>query len=159
MDNNFLQMNELIINNNIDDNILLNNNEYNDLPDLIMIDNNIQNIENVENVENDLPLVHENNNLHTFNDLLGQLDNFIDKATIARHIIAHIDYIIFITHDPNVDYDNNQVNNILSAYNIANQHEYLDDEQQLLEHFKDIINQANFDQKKLIYNIFSGLPY
>jgi len=144
------------------DNIIANNIIYNDI---IHINNNIINNEDIIDVNmnipnNDpLPVIHENEEILTFDDLLNQLDNFINRETINRYIMTHIDYIIYINSDDDAMYNDNYVNNILNSYNIANQHEYLNDERELIDKFKDIVNQSNLDQKKMMYNTFSNLHY
>jgi len=144
------------------DNIIANNIIYNDI---IQINNNIINNEEIidENMNipnNDqLPVIYENDQVLTFDDLLNQLDNFINRESINRYIMTHIDYIIYINRNDDAMYNDNYVNNILNSYNIANQHEYLDIEKNLIDKFKDIVNQSNLDQKKMMYNTFSNLHY
>jgi hypothetical protein len=125
------------------------------MPPLIIINNNIPHQQIIDNI-NDLPVVNENNIIITFDDLLDQLDNFIEINTIRQYIMAHINYILFLNQEHEGIYNNDQINNILCAYNIANMHEFNDDEKIIIENFKDIINQSNNDQKKHIFNIFSG---
>jgi hypothetical protein len=144
------------------DNIIANNIIYNDI---IQINNNIINNEEIidENMNipnNDqLPVIYENDQVLTFDDLLNQLDNFINRESINRYIMTHIDYIMYINSNDDAMYNDNYVNNILNSYNIANQHEYLNDERELIDKFKDIVNQSNLDQKKMMYNTFSNLHY
>lgn len=144
------------------DNIIANNIIYNDI---IHINNNIINNEeiideNMNVINNDqLPVINENDQVLTFDDLLNQLDNFINRESINRYIMTHIDYIMYINSSNDVMYNDNYVNNILNSYNIANQQEYLNDERDLIDKFKDIVNQSNLDQKKMMYNTFSNLHY
>jgi len=120
-----------------------------EIPDLIII-----------NDENDnLPVVNENNIILTLDDLLDQLDNFINRRVMCDYIMTHIDYILYALRENDQVYNNDQINHILNAYNLANQYPFSNIENQLIERFKDIINQSNNDQNKFIFNTMSELEY
>ena len=131
--------------------------EDDDMPGLVQINNNVQ---IVINQMDGLPVVHRNNMILTINHLLDELDDYIERINIKNLMMAHINYILYVLrNDDGIEYSNDEINNFLIPFNIANQYEYNDNEKNLIEDFKDIVNQSNAAQNKLIYNIFSGLNY
>jgi hypothetical protein len=131
---------------------------------LLPIDNDINMISNNEFIFNnidediDLPVV-DGVVVETFDDLINQLDNFVNRGVISKHIMTHINYFLYVSRNDSSAYDANYINEIINAYIIASNQEYLNDERELIDKFKDIINQSNQHQMKRIYNFLSGLPY
>jgi hypothetical protein len=131
--------------------------EDDEMPGLVPVNNNVQIVINQMDA---LPVVHRNNMILTINHLLDELDDYIERNNIKNLMMAHINYILYVLrNDDGIEYTNEEINNFLIPFNIANQYEYNDNEKNLIEDFKDIVNQSNADQNKLIYNIFSGLNY
>lgn len=143
-------------------NLLIENINFNN--NLVPIDNDINMISNneiiINNIEEDIDLpVVDGVVIETFDDLINQLDNFINRGVISKHIMTHINYFLYVSRNDSSVYDANYINEIINAYIIANQQEYLNDERELIDKFKDIINQSDQYQMKYIYNFLSGLEY
>jgi len=100
----------------------------------------------------------EMNNI--LNNLLVELNNFIDRVKIRRYIIVKIDMILFNTH-PNpeqVDYTDDYINDLNNNFNEINQYVFQPSEIVLINNFLDLINRCNREQKKIVYNRINLIP-
>jgi len=88
------------------------------------------------------------------NNLLIELNNFIDRVKIRKYINVKIDMILFDTH-PNpekTDYTDDYINNLNNDFNEINQYVFQPSELNFINNFLDLINRCNREQKKIVYN-------
>jgi hypothetical protein len=99
---------------------------------------------NVNNVEMDTIM----------NNLLIELNNFIDSVKIRKYIIVKIDMILVDTN-PNpekTDYTDDYINNLNNNFDEINQYVFQPSELNFINNFLDLINRCNREQKKIVYN-------
>jgi hypothetical protein len=88
------------------------------------------------------------------NNLLNELNNFIDRVKIRKYINVKIDMILLDTH-PNpeqTDFTDDYINNLNNDFNEINQYVFQPSELNLINNFLDLINRCNREQKKIVYN-------
>jgi len=131
----------------INTDIIINNNIFNN--DIQPLEFNIQ--------EDNLPVTNNDIEL-TIDDLLDDLDLIINRINIRNYILKHINYIRYVSRQDELN-DDNVLNDIITEYNNVSTDEFHGEEINLIDNFKDIINQADLDQLKMIHEIFEGLAY
>ena len=88
------------------------------------------------------------------NNLLIELNTFIENIKIRKYISVKIDMILFNTH-PNpeqTDYTDEYINNLNNNFNEINQFVFQPIEYNFINLFMNLINRCNREQKKIVYN-------
>jgi len=135
------------IQNNLINNTIINNDIFNN--DIQTFQFDIQQDE-LPSFNNDIEL--------TIDDLLDDLDLIINRLNIRNYILKHINYIRYVIRNDELD-DINYMHDIITEYNNASLDEFSGEEINMIDSFKDIINQTDLIQLKIVYEIFEGLSY
>ena len=108
-------------------------------PDMINNPNNVNNVINLNNINNynNQPFIVNNNMLDTY---INDLNNFINRASLARYLNAELDWHILMNEPAgNIPYIQvrNMYNELLAVRNIVyspNEQDFLDDFVNLFQH-------------------------
>ena len=133
--------------NNLINNTIINNDIFNN--DIPALQFDIQQDE-LPSFNNDIEI--------TIDDLLDDLDLIINRLNIRNYILKHINYIRYVIRNDELD-DINYMHDIITEYNNASLDDFHGEEINMIDSFKDIINQTDLIQLKIVYEIFEGLSY
>ena len=134
-------------------------NYLNELTNFVNIVNNyyiIQNNNIINNHNQPLIFYGPNGNI-SINELRSQLRNSEDWIRMKTHILTTIDYILFHTNGPNAQYINDYVDELNNQVNNVNNMIFSPQDQYILYMIMNIVINSTRDQKKEIFNLFSGL--